>query len=243
MPFSTCSTFPAPCRSCAGCSAPAGSSTSRSTSTAQRSSSPPSTPQLDARIEAAYHRTMDERITGRSPLRRQPHRPPPLSATWRRPASMCWQPAVPTGSCFPSHGRYPADEAYFLHFIVHTMHGALCNDPAVAGEDFERWIAARHAQIERGELIYIAHQTRLHGPYLAHRLASEGPRLVTSAANKGKQASTVLAVVLHGICHLYRPWACPTACWALPGRRCSRPLASRWARWASCSWPARAASC
>ena len=38
------------------------------------------------------------------------------------------------------------------------MHGALHNDPAVAGEDFERWIAARHAQIEGGKLIYIAHQ-------------------------------------------------------------------------------------
>jgi hypothetical protein len=34
----------------------------------------------------------------------------------------------------------------------------LCNDPAVAGDDFDRWIAARHAQIERGELIYVAHQ-------------------------------------------------------------------------------------
>ena len=59
---------------------------------------------------------------------------------------------------FPVMGQYPADEAYFLHFIVHTMHGALHNDPAVAGEDFERWIAARHAQIKAGELIYIAHQ-------------------------------------------------------------------------------------
>ncbi len=59
---------------------------------------------------------------------------------------------------FPVQGRYPADEAFFLHFIVHTMHGALHNDPAVAGEEFERWIAARHAQIERGELTYIAHQ-------------------------------------------------------------------------------------
>jgi hypothetical protein len=62
----------------------------------------------------------------------------------------------------PVAGAYPADEAYFLHFIVHTMHGALHDDPAIADapgiEAFARWIAARHAQIDRGELIYIAHQ-------------------------------------------------------------------------------------
>jgi len=54
--------------------------------------------------------------------------------------------------------RYPADEAYFLHFIIHTLHGALCGHPELNRERFEQWIAQRHAQIERGELVYIAHQ-------------------------------------------------------------------------------------
>ena len=112
---------------------------------------------LDARIEAAYHRTMDERITDGHPSgdsRTGRH-------LFRNLAQAGFQVRAAGSSdwvVFPVNGRYPADEAFFLHFIVHTMHGALHNDSAVAGEDFERWIAARHAQIERGELIYIAHQ-------------------------------------------------------------------------------------
>lgn len=112
---------------------------------------------LDARIEAAYHRTMDERVTDGHPSGD--------SRTGRhlfRNLEQGGFGVLAAGSSdwvvFPVKGHYPADEAYFLHFIVHTMHGALCNDPAVAGEGFERWIAARHAQIEAGELTYIAHQ-------------------------------------------------------------------------------------
>ena len=58
----------------------------------------------------------------------------------------------------PVAGRYPADEAYFLHFIVNTMPGALADNPALAGMDFDRWVATRHTQIEQGELVYCAHQ-------------------------------------------------------------------------------------
>jgi hypothetical protein len=55
------------------------------------------------------------------------------------------------------HG-YPADEAYFLHFIIHTVGGALRGQPDLDPQRFEGWVAERHAQIERGELAYIAHQ-------------------------------------------------------------------------------------
>ncbi|MFN8465137.1 MAG: class I SAM-dependent methyltransferase [Caldilineaceae bacterium] len=113
--------------------------------------------ELDARIESAYHHTMDARITD--------GRPSGDSRTGRHLFGHLAQAGFHVAAAgssdwvvFPTAGRYPADEAYFLHFIVHTMHGALCNDPAVEGEAFEQWIATRHAQIERGELIYIAHQ-------------------------------------------------------------------------------------
>ena len=113
--------------------------------------------ELDACIEAAYHQTMDARVTD--------GRPSGDSRTGRHLFGNLAQAGfqvTAAGSSdwvvFPSAGRYEADEAYFLHFIVHTMHGALRSDPAVAGAAFEQWIAARHAQIERGELIYIAHQ-------------------------------------------------------------------------------------
>jgi SAM-dependent methyltransferase len=112
---------------------------------------------FDARIEAAYHHTMDERITGGRPSgdsRTGRH----LFGNLGRAGFHVEAAGSSDWVVFPIAGHYPADEAYFLHFIVHTMHGALCNDPAVAGDDFDRWIAARHAQIERGELIYVAHQ-------------------------------------------------------------------------------------
>jgi hypothetical protein len=58
----------------------------------------------------------------------------------------------------PHHGLYPHDEAYFLHFIINTMHGALAAHPDIDAAAFQAWIAQRHIQVEQGELVYIAHQ-------------------------------------------------------------------------------------
>jgi hypothetical protein len=63
----------------------------------------------------------------------------------------------------PVRGRYPADEAYFLHFILHTLDQALRRHPELDARQFARWIERRHAQIERGELVYIAHQIDVFG--------------------------------------------------------------------------------
>lgn len=119
---------------------------------------------FDARIEGAYHRTMDERVTagrrsGDSRAGRHLFNLLPAAGYRIEAAGSSDWVVHPTGT---GDSVYPADEAYFLHFIVHTMHGALRGDPAVAQPadalSFEEWIAARHAQIERGELVYIAHQ-------------------------------------------------------------------------------------
>ena len=59
---------------------------------------------------------------------------------------------------FPGPDGYPADEAYFLHFIIHTIHGALAGHPELDPYCLDAWAARRHAQIERCELVYIAHQ-------------------------------------------------------------------------------------
>lgn len=113
---------------------------------------------LDDQIEALYHRTMDERLTNGWPsgdsrsgrhlfgLLRQ------CGAEILAAGGSDWTVFAEPGGC------YPADEAYFLHFIIHTLHGALCGHPELNHELFERWIAERHAQIDRGELTYIAHQ-------------------------------------------------------------------------------------
>jgi SAM-dependent methyltransferase len=114
-------------------------------------------PAFDALIEQLYHQTMDERVVnGRSSGD---------SRSGRRLFSQLRQNGVnilAAGSSdwvvFAGPDGYPADEAYFLHFIVHTIHQALQRHPRLNAARFETWAEQRHAQIETGELVYIAHQ-------------------------------------------------------------------------------------
>lgn len=117
---------------------------------------------FDAQVEALYHRTMDERITA--------GKPSGDSQTGRHLFQQLQQAGasiLAAGSSdwvvFANKGRYPVDEAYFLHYIVHTMAGALRGHPELDETRFNAWIAARHAQIEAGELVYIAHQLDFFG--------------------------------------------------------------------------------
>jgi len=118
---------------------------------------PPFDPDLDALIEALYHRTMD--------TRRDRGRPSGSSRTGRRLFGRLQEAGarlIAAGSSdwvvFPGPDGYPGDEAYFLHFIIDTIGQALHGHPELAGSRFQAWIAQRHRQIEARELIYIAHQ-------------------------------------------------------------------------------------
>jgi len=59
---------------------------------------------------------------------------------------------------FAGANGYPADEAYFLHDIIHTIELVLTGHPHLDAERVGAWAALRHAQIEQGALVYIAHQ-------------------------------------------------------------------------------------
>lgn len=59
---------------------------------------------------------------------------------------------------FGQNGQYPADERYFLHHIIHTIDAELRKHPEVARHSLSEWVALRRQQIERGDLVYIAHQ-------------------------------------------------------------------------------------
>jgi hypothetical protein len=114
-------------------------------------------PPLDDLIQALYHQTMDARTVG--------GRPCGDSRTGRRlfsHLSAAGAEILAAGSSdwvvFPTAGGYLRDEAYFLHFIVHTIQQALQGHPELDPDRFGRWAAERHSQIERGELVYIAHQ-------------------------------------------------------------------------------------
>jgi hypothetical protein len=114
-------------------------------------------PDLDASIEALYHRTMD--------TRRSRGRPSGSSRTGRQLFGRLKEAGarlIAAGSSdwvvFPGPAGYPGDEAFFLHFIIDTIGRALHGHPELARNRFQAWIDQRHRQIESQELIYIAHQ-------------------------------------------------------------------------------------
>lgn len=112
---------------------------------------------FDAQIMALYHQTMDERRvkgqpTGHSRTGRQ------LFAGLQKAGAEILAAGSSDWVVFARGGIYPQDEAYFLHFIVNTIDRALKHHPDLEPGRFAAWIEKRRAQIERGELVYIAHQ-------------------------------------------------------------------------------------
>jgi SAM-dependent methyltransferase len=112
-------------------------------------------PDRDRLIEELYHQTMDQR--------RVRGRPAGHSQTGRRLSRLL--PGLGTrvlaaGSSDwlvrPGPEGYPGDEAYFLHFIIHTLATALNGHPRLPPDRFQDWLKERHQQIDRGELIYLA---------------------------------------------------------------------------------------
>ena len=117
---------------------------------------------LDTSIIELYHRSMDERI--------RDGRPAGDSKTGRHLLTQLGTTGAQleaAGSSdwvvFSKQGQYPGDEAYFLHHIVHTIDEALSSTPELEATEFAKWVKERHAQIERGELSYIAHQLDVFG--------------------------------------------------------------------------------
>lgn len=112
---------------------------------------------FDDLVETLYHRTMDERVTAGRPSgdsRAGRH----LFGHLRAAGAVVLDAGGSDWVVVAGPDGYPADEATFLHFIIETMRGALAGHPALDAARFAAWIAERHAQIERGELVYIAHQ-------------------------------------------------------------------------------------
>ena len=113
--------------------------------------------QLDSKIFQLYHQTMDGRVINGAPSGD--------SRTGRHLFSFLPETGyeiIAAGSSdwvvYPSRQGYPGDEAFFLHFIVNTIHSALCDHVELDQDYFMRWIQLRHDQIDDHELTYIAHQ-------------------------------------------------------------------------------------
>lgn len=114
-------------------------------------------PDLDTHITSLYHGTMDRRVISGKPSgdsRTGRHLFTNLRA--------CGVEVLDAGSSdwvvFPGSNGYPEDEAYFLHHTIHTVQTALDGHPDLDANLFASWIEGRHNQVERGTLVYIAHQ-------------------------------------------------------------------------------------
>jgi len=108
---------------------------------------------LDEKIERLYHRTMDTRPTG-GDSKSGRH----LFGHLKYANAEILAAGPSDWIVFAEKGEYPADEAYFLNFILHFFEQSLKNHPELNPDDFSCWLKERRDQIECGELVYIAHQ-------------------------------------------------------------------------------------
>jgi hypothetical protein len=108
---------------------------------------------LDAQIERLYHKTMDMRTSG-GDSRAGRH----LFSHLRQAGAEVLAAGSSDWVVYGTNGKYPSEEDYFLHYILHFLEESLTGSPELDPAAFDAWLVERRGQIERGELIYIAHQ-------------------------------------------------------------------------------------
>ena len=108
---------------------------------------------LDARIERLYHASMDARPTGGDSQSGR-H----LFAHLRRAGAEILAAGASDWVVHAVGGTYPDDEAYFLRCILRFFEESLTGNAELDPGAFAGWQEERRKQIERGELVYIAHQ-------------------------------------------------------------------------------------
>ena len=123
---------------------------------------PPVDHDLDERVIDLYHQTMDERrVDGRPTGGRRAGR----ALLTQIPAA--GGEIIAAGASdwivIPERGRYPADEAYFLHHILGFFEESLSGRLELESERLASWLRRRRAQIDAGELVLIAHQLDICG--------------------------------------------------------------------------------
>jgi len=110
-------------------------------------------PELDEKIERLYHETMDMRPTGGDSQSGR-HLFKHLQGVGAQVLSAGASDWVVYGQ----DGKYQDDEEYFLNCILSFFEESLTGHGKLDASIFTGWITKRREQIERGELVYIAHQ-------------------------------------------------------------------------------------
>jgi len=115
-------------------------------------------PALDDEIVSLYHLALDK-SKGKGTVPGSSSRTGRHLFTWLEKAGL---EILDAGSSdvviFPRRGRYAGDEAYFLHYNIHSIVQTLKAHPDLDGARLSEWESVRRAQIENAELKYIAHR-------------------------------------------------------------------------------------
>jgi SAM-dependent methyltransferase len=118
--------------------------------------------EFEAQVLAAYHRTMDERLVNGQPSGD--------SQTGRHlfgALKAAGVEVLAAGSSdwlvFPQGGGYVEDEGYFLLHILQMIEGSVSGKAELDAGKLSQWLSERRVQVERGELVFMAHQLDFFG--------------------------------------------------------------------------------
>jgi hypothetical protein len=64
---------------------------------------------------------------------------------------------------FPQGGGYVEDEGYFLLHILQMIEGSVSGKAELDAGKLSQWLSERRVQVERGELVFMAHQLDFFG--------------------------------------------------------------------------------
>lgn len=111
----------------------------------------------DRAVEQSYHEHMDHKAGGSSQAGSEA-----LSRLQQLPG-ISIDAAGSDWIVRPRDGAYPADETYFLKFILDSIEDAVTEITDGEFEPLEGWLDSRRAQVDAGQLIYLTHQLDLFG--------------------------------------------------------------------------------
>ena len=109
--------------------------------------------ELDTKIERLYHESMDKRATGGNSKSGR-H----LFEHLRNAGVEILEAGSSDWVVFAKNGKYLEEEAYFLNFILHFFEETLEGHAELSVDGLSNWLNERRVQVERGEMVYIAHQ-------------------------------------------------------------------------------------
>jgi len=118
---------------------------------------PVSDPKLEEKIIMLYHQSMDERTLAGQPSG-DSHTGRHLFSHLTNMGVQILAAGASDWIVFSHPNGYSADEAYFLRCILNFFESTLQNHPELTKNELDGWLERRRAQIERVELVYIAHQ-------------------------------------------------------------------------------------